>query len=315
LNHGTELKDQNAFINFDSTFQQNIFTIYANRQLSFFDFNINLGLGIDYFENVKSAYANPVLQIDRRIKSFNLSYSGSINSRNPFYESMFLHVEEGKLIKSINHEFSVKYDENFFIQLLGFYHTFENLPTWRQYSSINGLPFYPLNQLAKTDGSGMSRGVSLHFEYEFDKEFWIQSNATISSVAFQNSENQPYNNAVGDYGFTFNFSISKKLVMKKNKFLQLTVSTIYHQGGYQYPIINNIEVLQNFNSNPLKRMSYFRPDLRIVYHVNKSTFSLDIQNLISRRNEGYYLYNFIKGSEEHYSQLGLIPVLSWKYMF
>jgi hypothetical protein len=63
---------------------------------------------------------------------------------------------------------------------------------------------------------------------------------------------------------------------------------------------------------------YQRLDLRIVYNKQKTgskkthRWSLDIQNLFSRENDGFRYYDPLLNSVLLQKQLGLVPVLSYR---
>lgn len=64
---------------------------------------------------------------------------------------------------------------------------------------------------------------------------------------------------------------------------------------------------------------YFRIDVRVSFRKNKPrytrTFALDIQNVLSRQNEGYAYYDFFKDEVITRTQLGIIPVLVYRIDF
>ena len=69
----------------------------------------------------------------------------------------------------------------------------------------------------------------------------------------------------------------------------------------------------------VKLDDYFRIDLRLYVKWNKSgrnsMLSLDIQNVMSRKNSQYHYYDSVQGGVVTKRQLGLIPILSWRLEF
>ncbi|GAB2774192.1 carboxypeptidase-like regulatory domain-containing protein [Rhabdobacter roseus] len=69
----------------------------------------------------------------------------------------------------------------------------------------------------------------------------------------------------------------------------------------------------------LKMKDYFRPDLRIYWKKNKSTYnrtlSLDLQNVSNTQNEAFSYYDTYQRRVVPTYQLGLIPVLSYRWEF
>ncbi|OJV19941.1 MAG: hypothetical protein BGO21_11125 [Dyadobacter sp. 50-39] len=69
----------------------------------------------------------------------------------------------------------------------------------------------------------------------------------------------------------------------------------------------------------VKMKDYFRPDLRIYWKKGRPGFSrtlaLDLQNVSATRNEAYRFYDNVKGRVVTQKQLGLIPVISYRWEF
>ena len=70
---------------------------------------------------------------------------------------------------------------------------------------------------------------------------------------------------------------------------------------------------------PLKQEDYIRLDLRFYQKWNRagrnSTLSIDIQNVLNRKNAGFAYYDFVKDEVVDKRQLGLLPILSWRVEF
>jgi hypothetical protein len=315
LNHKTSLYDVNNFIHQDSSINQQVYSTFANYTLPLSIVQMTLGAGYEYHKNIDQGFISPLLQIEKKINAVVINYGLSNNPRFPLYELLSFKIENPELSSSINHDFSVSISKSFYSKIGVYYQTFEKLPALSQYSSFNGIPYHFIDFTGNQNGKAKSYGAYAIFEYGKANNYWFQSNISLIKSKFKNDKNENYNSSPNEYGLSINANISKTLIYqpKKAKELSISMAFIYHQGGFQYQIFKSIEPLQNFGANPYKRNEYFRPDLRVVFKNRKSTLSLDIQNIISRQNEGYYLFNFIKNQIEHYPQLGLIPVLSWKY--
>ncbi|MBK8492882.1 MAG: TonB-dependent receptor [Saprospirales bacterium] len=70
---------------------------------------------------------------------------------------------------------------------------------------------------------------------------------------------------------------------------------------------------------PLVQADYLRLDLRFYLKWNRagrnSTLSLDIQNVLNRKNVGFDYYDFVKNEVVTKRQLGLLPIVSWRVEF
>ena len=64
---------------------------------------------------------------------------------------------------------------------------------------------------------------------------------------------------------------------------------------------------------------YLRPDLRIYWKKNhprySRTIALDIQNVSGTQNQAYSYYDILQRQLVQKYQLGLIPILSYRWEF
>jgi hypothetical protein len=64
---------------------------------------------------------------------------------------------------------------------------------------------------------------------------------------------------------------------------------------------------------------YFRTDFRIYWKWNKpkrsTTFSIDIQNVLNRKNEAYQYFDQVQQQVVTKEQLGLIPLVAYRWSF
>ncbi len=157
-------------------------------------------------------------------------------------------------------------------------------------------------------------GVSLSFTENINTNTSISGNVTLSN-GHQNFEYNTF--SAGDpekskipllSRYISNISFSKKELLFKNMDLQFSM---HYKSGRNF---------KEYIDDDLDRKIpyYFRGDLRINYHFRKkanrfkSFLSLDIQNFTNRQNASYYFYDFIANEDVLETQLGIIPVLSWR---
>ncbi|MBV6643755.1 MAG: hypothetical protein KI791_23750, partial [Cyclobacteriaceae bacterium] len=90
---------------------------------------------------------------------------------------------------------------------------------------------------------------------------------------------------------------------------------VIYQGGLVDPIQENTLMAPPSTTNA----DYYRIDLRIQwtrYHENRtSSVSLDLQNLSNNENDAYVYYDTFTGQREPATQLGLIPILTYRMEF
>ncbi len=133
-------------------------------------------------------------------------------------------------------------------------------------------------------------------------------------------------NAKFNYGFTASAFISYEMNLSdqyKNRKLIISISNHLRGGQREQSLLENNAVAPSFLYDPVSSYSgrlghYQRLDFRMVYVIGKvqnkikHRWSLDIQNLLSRENDGFRYFDLLLNSVFLQKQLGLIPVLSYR---
>jgi len=170
----------------------------------------------------------------------------------------------------------------------------------------------------RNEGLAFSRGIELSFDHAFSNSLHFVTNGSVFSSKYQrDGENTNYS-APNDYGFTLNAFATKKLNIGSGK---LFISVAGHFRGGAYVPRVDIEATRNIRrtiySSDFEQLSnYLRIDTRLNYTFKKKNqIILDIQNLTNRLNEGFYDYNHRMKEEFLDTQLGLIPVMSYRREF
>ena len=119
----------------------------------------------------------------------------------------------------------------------------------------------------------------------------------------------------------------KEWAFEKSNTLQASFKMLFNAGGRITPLLENgagdgANPPFDFSRPFANQVSpYFRPDIRVAYRKNREktawTLSLDIQNIISRRNEDALdrIYDADTGLWIDRIQSGLTPVLSYQLDF
>jgi hypothetical protein len=215
----------------------------------------------------------------------------------------------------MNVDINYKYIDDRFSILFGvFNNDMNNLPAnGLYYNSINHFNFFQEQGLITYEKAN-SKGVYINGGPIFKNGLWMNANATLFSLKYRDGETNNYLNSENNFGITANINAGKKINLKNSS---LTFSTSYHfrGGGYQHPIIDmSIPTQLDYSLSPYERLGdYKRLDLRINYIRGKAFWSLDIQNVLNTLNDAYQYYD-INGITTQ-KQLGMIPVLTYKYSF
>jgi hypothetical protein len=174
-------------------------------------------------------------------------------------------------------------------------------------------------------GKGRNYGLEISLEkhlsnylYYMISGSWYQSKFTAADGIERNTRfngNYLYNLVAGK-----DFPTKNKL-----KTFGVNVKVIYSGGLRSIPVDLQKSIQQGYtildkkDEYTLQNPPYFRPDLRLNYTWNKkhhtSTLSLDIQNLINRKNAELPFFIAEKKIVVYSNQNGIIPVLNYKIDF
>jgi len=191
--------------------------------------------------------------------------------------------------------------------------------------SSGGYDYIATSELLNKTQTSEARvfGVSADWNSNFNKKWNIQINGSIfrSQYSLPENKNKFYNGRY-DFGFTTGGMISyaKNYTSSgKNKSITCSVSSHLRGGQREQNLSSNISDVYDYTSTFRNRLRpYARVDFRIVYTSRKSgskkthRWSLDIQNLLNRENDGYRYYDPLLKTVLLQKQLGLVPVLSYR---
>ncbi len=113
--------------------------------------------------------------------------------------------------------------------------------------------------------------------------------------------------------------------MPPNRLIGTSLRVVWLGGYYEREIneeasiANRRLIYNNADVFRVKQPDYFRPDFRIYMKKSNQkysrTFALDIQNVASYKNVSYSYYDILQRKIIKQYQLGLIPILSYRWEF
>ena len=172
------------------------------------------------------------------------------------------------------------------------------------------------------NGKGRNYGIELTLEKYLDNNLYYTVNGSFYQSKYTAADgverNTRYN---GNY--LFNGVAGKEFPLSgQRKVLGINIKVIY-AGGYRTTPIDlaasqqeGYTIYKEKEAFSLQNQAYFRPDCRISLKWNRtrltSTLSLDIQNVINRKNIYNQKYDLLKGTTITNYQNGMIPVLNYK---
>lgn len=208
--------------------------------------------------------------------------------------------------------------------------------TGGHFSLFNGafLGYDLLRNATKLVSIGTANAKVYGWDFYFENQTHISDNKLIYSIngsIFDSkyslpSDKNTYFDARYNFGYTANallsYFINVKGLKKSRKYI-ISVSHHVRGGEREQKLVSDPEfpnsTVYDFESpyqNSLR--PFYRTDLRIVYSSikigSKKThrWSLDIQNLLNRENDGFRYYDPLLKSVLLQKQLGLVPVLSYR---
>jgi hypothetical protein len=342
----TNLKDDGRIVN---GVDQPVLSIYPyiqykSHQFKTFQFHVGLG---SYYDNLtKDITAEPSIGAKYNLTSltaFNVDYR--LSSLQDFTLGNFSEqTYDRNRIKAHNLQSGIQYSRDY-LQLRGavFFHKFWDISTFRS-SSINfpghltpfnggNLGYDQIFGLLNIIPNGTSGANVYGTELYFENTSFVKDNALYYGVNFSVFDSKYTLNDGTDekydgrynFGYTSNINVSYTMnISKSGKDRKFIFSLSNHLRGAMReqslnPVNGKFETLYNTQSPYNQTFSpYQRLDFRVVYNKQKSgsnkihRWSLDIQNVLNRENDGFRYYDPLLNSVLLQKQLGLIPVLSYR---
>jgi hypothetical protein len=194
------------------------------------------------------------------------------------------------------------------------------LPTFSTLNQVEGFVHLPL----QNRGTGRNYGVEVSFQRYLTDDYYVLVSGSLYNSTYVAGDgvrrSTRYN---GNH--TFSLTAGRELKTQKNGIWGLNARILWMGGFRDSPI--NVEASREEGKTvyalqeafTLKMKDYFRPDLRIYWKKNHARYSrtiaLDIQNVSGTQNEAYSYYDILQRQLVKQYQLGLIPILSYRWEF
>jgi hypothetical protein len=174
-------------------------------------------------------------------------------------------------------------------------------------------------------GKGRNYGIELSLEKNLDDNYYFIVNSSLYQSKYTALDGVERNTRFNG-NYLFNGVAGKEFLLGKQKKVFGVHLKLIYSGGFRTTPINvtrsqqeGYTVYKEQEAYTLRTTAYFRPDLRFSLKLNQrkltSTLSLDIQNVINRKNVYMDLYDIMSNSTKTYYQNGLIPVFNYKIEF
>ena len=277
--------------------------------------SIDWGLSLEYFFRPAKFFNGLNVGVKKKVRDFYYQFSTSLNAKQIIAPKKYSHDEI--LHKSWDSELSAsKLVKNHRLSL-GIYAAY----LWDLYlidgkNSLNGA--FVMDGVAvdfmSFDASNI--GTFARGEFSYTNGWRMIANVNYNSLNYTNPLTGKSEHGLYDRKLSANVNLLKSFHFdKRDKTLDLMLSMTYNTGALRYQPKKTYFYEADYTLPLVEGSPYFRPDFRLVYRKGKWQYSLDIQNFIGLRNDGYELYNIFKEDYESYPQLGLVPVLSCRYQW
>lgn len=181
-----------------------------------------------------------------------------------------------------------------------------------------------IDEPLQNKGTGQNYGIEITYQQYLTNGFYTLINGTLYNSTYVGGDgikrNTRYNGK-----HIFNLTAGKEWEYSKNRMIGASIRLIWLGGFYETPIDEQgsqqagqavYKVTEAFT---IKQPDYFRPDFRIYLKRSKQRYSrtlaLDMQNIASYKNTAYSYYDILQKKIVKQYQLGLIPVLSYRWEF
>ena len=232
---------------------------------------------------------------------------------------------------SRSHHFIIGYQKNFvtnsslkieaYLQTL--YDVAISAGSKNSFSAINLVESY-VNQKLSNQGTGRNYGVEATYQKLLTDQFYVLISGSLYNATYVGSDGIRRDSRFNG-GHTFSFTGGKEFKTRRQSTWGINVKALV-TGGFRDTPIDLAASIQAratvYNQDQafiIKLKEYFRPDLRIYWKKSKSRYSrtlaLDFQNVASIKNDAYSYYDSFQKKIVLQHQLGMIPVLSYRWEF
>ena len=178
----------------------------------------------------------------------------------------------------------------------------------------------------KSKGKGYNYGLELTVEKFFSKNYFFMFTTSLFNSKYKGADSE-WRNTTYNVNYVLNALGGKEFVVgkKKNNIIGINAKIIWRGGNRVTPvdlaksIAANETVYLTDKAFTEKLPDYFRIDFGASFRRNRKkyswVFSFDAQNMINRNNVAARIYNPETQMIETKTNLGIVPVFSWKVEF
>ncbi|CAG5073071.1 hypothetical protein DYBT9623_04595 [Dyadobacter sp. CECT 9623] len=192
-----------------------------------------------------------------------------------------------------------------------------------KYSAINLIEERPAVRFENV-GTGLTYGLEASFQKFLTNDFYMLVSGSIYDATYEDMNGIRRASRFGGR-HTFSLTAGKELKSGNANIWGINAKILWIGGFRDRPVdeeysrILQTTLYSNSGIYSVKLKDYFRPDLRVYWKKSKAKYSrtlaLDLQNVSGTKNEAYRYFDIRQDKVVTQNQLGLIPVLSYRWEF
>lgn len=222
--------------------------------------------------------------------------------------------------------YEFRFVKNSSLKIDAYYQDLFNVPvsaTIPTYSALNLVETSISNALVNK-GKGRNIGVEATWNHYLTNDFYMLVAGSLYESRYKGASGN-WRSTRFNGNHTLSITGGKEIHTQKNAIWGLNAKILW-LGGFRDTPIDEIAsaaagttVYRVAQSYSISMKDYFRPDIRIYRKKNhagySTTLALDIQNVSNTRNEAYSYYDTHQQQLVTRNQLGMIPVVSYRWEF
>ena len=308
------------YVQIDKSISRNLDISFGGRLVFSDQYNLDFepNISLDLTLNARNRFsilASKVNQLEHPASN----YPNSRNQKKP-----------GNLNTALKYFYSIN-DQSHFTTTLFYQRGWNNYPVNMDHfaHASNWFAESSIEQYSQESfGENYQQGLELGYKKYFASSFFGLANVTLLDSKYRIVNEAEWKESRWDQDWIFNLSFGKEFSKtKKDKYRIFGIHLRLNGfAGQKEPNINIESSRQNWTtiynyqegySNTLK--SSFRTDLRFYWRRSKNNRSgllaIDIQNILNQKNEAYHYFDPYLNQIATQTQLGIIPVISYKYFW
>ncbi|WP_341225956.1 TonB-dependent receptor [uncultured Arcticibacterium sp.] len=174
------------------------------------------------------------------------------------------------------------------------------------------------------NGKGRNYGLEVGYQKYLDKGLFALINATLYKSEFQAADGEFYETRFSG-NHIVNLTLGKEWALKKERVFGANLRMVWMGGFRNYAIdeaaseAEGKTVFDYTNELTERLPDYFRPDIRVYLKKSKKKYntmlSIDIQNVANYQNVAFDYYDVFQKKVVRKNQLGMIPMLNYRWEF